>query len=122
MPTAVAGMVSPGRRLARERHTVAKLIAIYCRHHHRACGLCADCAALAVYARQRLDRCPYGTAKPTCANCPIHCYRREMRESIRAVMAYAGPRLMVRHPVLALLHALDGRFSGSAARPRSRTA
>jgi hypothetical protein len=31
-----------------------------------------------------------------------------MREKIRAVMKYAGPRMMVRHPLLAVGHLVDG--------------
>jgi hypothetical protein len=109
-------------RLARERRTVAAMIAIYCRHHHGGRGLCAACAALDAYATQRLDRCVYGAAKPTCANCRIHCYRREMREAIRDVMAFAGPRMLARHPVLSVFHLLDGRRHAPHGRPRARVA
>ncbi len=31
-----------------------------------------------------------------------------MREKIRRVMRYAGPRMLLRHPVMALLHMVDG--------------
>ncbi len=96
-------------RLARERRTIHAMVALYCRDHHRASGLCEECSGLAAYADQRLDRCVYGAAKPTCANCPIHCYKRSMREQIRKVMRYAGPRMLRRHPVLAMAHILDGR-------------
>lgn len=48
-------------------------------------------------------------AKPTCANCPIHCYKRDMRGAIREVMRYAGPVMLLRHPVLAIAHLVDGR-------------
>ncbi len=95
------------------------MIAIYCRRHHGGAGRCEDCGALEAYTRQRLDRCPYGAAKPTCANCPIHCYRREMREAIRTVMADAGPRLVLRHPLLALLHVVDGRRAAPRPGPRA---
>ncbi len=60
-------------------------------------------------ACERLDRCVYGPEKPTCFTCPIHCYRREMRDAIREVMRYAGPRMLKRHPILAIAHVLDGR-------------
>jgi hypothetical protein len=32
-----------------------------------------------------------------------------MRETVRAVMRYAGPRMIWRHPVLALAHVRHGR-------------
>jgi len=31
-----------------------------------------------------------------------------MRERIRSVMRYAGPRMMYRHPLLAFHHLIDG--------------
>lgn len=105
-------------RLARERRTIHAMLAIYCRDHHGAAGLCAACAALGAYADQRLDRCVYGPAKPTCVNCPIHCYKREMREAVREVMRYAGSRMMLRHPVLAIAHVLDGRRAAPQPVPR----
>ncbi len=107
---ATAGTPRERRRLARERRTIAAMIRLYCRDHHAAAaGLCGSCAALDAYAGARLDHCVYGPAKPTCSNCPIHCYRRDMREAIREVMRWAGPRMLARHPVLAISHLLDGR-------------
>jgi hypothetical protein len=97
-------------RMARERRTVEAMIEIYCRGQHSMNGaLCVECQALAAYARQRLDRCPFQEAKTTCARCPVHCYRPGMREQIRAVMRYAGPRMVYRHPIMALQHMLDER-------------
>jgi len=32
-----------------------------------------------------------------------------MRDRVRAVMAYAGPRMIKKHPVLAVKHLIDGR-------------
>ena len=40
-----------------------------------------------------------------------------MREKIREVMKYAGPRMMSRHPILALFHFIDG-FRKEAIRNR----
>jgi hypothetical protein len=86
------------------------MIRLYCRDHHAPTEiLCPDCAALSAYASGRLARCVYGEGKPTCAHCPIHCYRPEMRARIREVMRYAGPRMLLHHPVMAIRHLLDGR-------------
>ena len=62
------------------------------------------CAALPGNASQRRDRCPHGDNKPFCSNCPIHCYKPEMRQQMRAVMRYAGPRMLLSHPALVLRH------------------
>jgi len=85
------------------------MIDIYCRSHHGKTGvLCDGCSELAAYARRRLEKCPYGDEKPTCTKCPIHCYRPEMRQKTQEVMAFSGSRMTTRHPILALLHLIDG--------------
>lgn len=96
-------------RMRREQRTVELMIALYCRdHHHPEGDLCPDCRALRDYARLRLAHCPFQENKTTCGNCPIHCYKPALREKIREVMRYAGPRMARRHPMLALGHLLDG--------------
>lgn len=97
-------------RLRRERRTIESMLRIYCRDHHQPIegGLCAECAALHNYSQKRLELCPFQEKKPTCAKCPVHCYKPVERERIRVVMRYAGPRMIFRHPVLALLHLVDG--------------
>lgn len=86
------------------------MIHLYCRGHHNpeAGALCADCRTLLDYALQRLEKCPFQGNKPTCAKCPIHCYRPAERKRIRAVMRYAGPRILLYRPGLAIYHLLDG--------------
>jgi hypothetical protein len=87
------------------------MLRIHCRERHGWAALCSECQELMGYALCRLDRCPFGNDKPTCANCPIHCYKPTMRASAKVVMRYAGPRLIFRHPILALMHLLDGHRS-----------
>lgn len=109
--------LNPPQRLVRERQTIASMIDLYCHgQHNPQDGLCPECAALRDYAFCRLDRCPFGLEKPTCAKCPIHCYKPEMRAKVKEVMRYAGPRMILRHPVLSLLHQLDS-LRGRPARP-----
>jgi hypothetical protein len=97
-------------RMIRERETVEAMIGLYCHDQHStARGLCEDCEALREYARERLDKCPFQEGKTTCAKCPVHCYKQDMREQIRAVMRYAGPRMLYRHPIMALQHMMDRR-------------
>ncbi len=106
------------RRARREVETVGAMIAIYCRGNHGTeRELCADCLALREYTQQRVERCPLLADKPTCVNCPVHCYKLAMREQIRTVMRYSGPRMVWRHPVLSVFHFLDGRHK-SRARPK----
>jgi hypothetical protein len=97
-------------RLTRELQTVAAMIECYCSGVH-GCGdpLCVQCRELLDYATTRLERCRFGGAKPVCANCPVHCYQARMRDEIKRVMRYAGPRMLWRHPILTLRHFLDSR-------------
>jgi hypothetical protein len=84
------------------------MIGLYCRRNHRQdAGLCPECAALHAYAMLRLERCRFGADKPVCADCPVHCYRPDMRARIREVMRFAGPRMLLAHPLLAIAHLLD---------------
>jgi hypothetical protein len=97
-------------RIAREKRTIAAMVRIYCRAHHGTSStLCRECEALQSYAFCRLDRCPFGADKTTCAQCPVHCYKPAMRTQVKAMMRYAGPRMLLRHPILALLHQWDSR-------------
>ncbi|KPJ97234.1 MAG: hypothetical protein AMJ60_12215 [Desulfobacterales bacterium SG8_35] len=96
-------------RMKREQKTVEYMISIYCRDHHQTKGeLCTECRELSAYALIRLNNCPFQENKTTCGNCPIHCYKPGMREKIRAVMRYSGPRMLRHHPVLAIGHIVDG--------------
>ena len=95
-------------RLKREAKTMVAMISMYCRETHGSKALCGDCANLQEYALQRLEKCPYQEGKTTCVKCPVHCYQPEMREKVRQVMRYAGPRMLFKHPILAVLHLLDG--------------
>lgn len=106
------------RRLRRENKTVAIMIEMHCRDCHGGDDLCPDCATLVGYALRRVDGCPFGDEKPTCARCTVHCYRPEMREQIRAAMRYAGPRMTWRHPYLAAMHLLDRRRVPRQEKPR----
>lgn len=97
-------------RLARELLTITRMVGIYCSAHHEPSGtdLCESCGEFLEYAEVRLQKCPYGEDKPTCANCPIHCYKPARKAQAREIMRYAGPRMLLRHPLLTITHKLDG--------------
>ena len=83
---------------------------------HSTRPLCPECAALLDYALRRLDSCRFGNGKPSCRKCPVHCYRADMRERIRTVMRWAGPRMIFRHPIAATRHLLRELRSSEPAR------
>ncbi len=107
--------------MAREARTIEAMVAIYChdKHGSRGDALCESCQSLQSYAGLRLNKCPYQEQKTTCAKCPTHCYKLDRREEVRQVMRYAGPRMMWKHPYLAVMHLLvDGRRAKPVRAPR----
>lgn len=92
----------------REKATVSLMISLYCRKRHgMKAELCPECAELEQYARQRSDKCPFMETKTFCSNCKVHCYKPEMREKIRKVMRFSGPRMLFYHPVMAIRHVVE---------------
>ena len=95
--------------MQREVRTVEVMIRHFCQDRHQTQGmLCHDCQKLLAYAHRRLHHCPFQEHKTTCGECPVHCYTPANREKIREVMRFAGPRMVLSHPILALAHLLDG--------------
>jgi hypothetical protein len=97
-------------RIKREKKTVDAMIKLYCRNFHgQKKELCGECSELLSYSFRRLEKCPYGKSKPACVNCSTHCYNLEKRTKIREVMKFAGPRMLLYHPILAIFHIVDGK-------------
>jgi len=81
--------------------------------------VCAECADLLTYAEQRRALCPKDP-KPFCSHCDTHCYKPAMREQMRDVMRYAGPRSMFHgHAIDGIKHVIEGRRAKKAAEARS---
>lgn len=94
----------------REKLVVSKMIELYCRKNHHTKGkLCDDCQSLNDYAVMRSDKCPFMKTKTFCSNCKVHCYKPEMREKIRLVMRFSGPRMIFHHPVMAISHLVESK-------------
>lgn len=95
------------KKRLREKQMVTEMIRLYCRKKHGGRELCAECNALAEYARQRSDKCTFMEEKTFCANCRVHCYKSEMREKIREVMRFSGPRMIFTNPIIAIRHVIE---------------
>ncbi|MDE7265406.1 MAG: nitrous oxide-stimulated promoter family protein [Clostridia bacterium] len=93
----------------KEKRLIPVMIKKFCRGRHKTKGkeLCGECAELAEYALFRLSKCPYKINKKFCSFCKIHCYKPEMREKIKAVMKYSGPKMLFSHPVFAISHVVQ---------------
>jgi hypothetical protein len=103
-------MTSNNGRLKRERETIEVMIKMYCKHHHSFNNeLCEKCKPILTYAFQKIDRCVFGHQKPVCNNCVIHCYVKDMRNKVKEIMRYSGPRMMFHYPYLGIMHLIDKR-------------
>ena len=92
----------------KEKELVSQMIALYCKKNHKTNeGLCEECGELDAYARLRSDKCPFMETKTFCSNCKVHCYNPVMREKIREVMRFSGPRMIFHHPVIAVRHVIE---------------
>lgn len=84
--------------------------------------VCTGCAELLTYAEQRRAYCAKDP-KPFCSYCDTHCYKPAMREQMRDVMRYAGPRsLLSGHAIDGIKHVIDGRKARKAEQARNRAA
>jgi hypothetical protein len=98
------------KRIVREKKTIAYMIDLYCKDYHEMDKeLCAECRQFKDYAFLRLDKCPFQDKKSTCGKCTVQCYKPDMKQQAYIVMKYSGPRLLFRHPGLALHHIWDKR-------------
>ena len=70
----------------REKRMVSQMIELYCRKRHGSRS---------------------GEPKMFCSNCRVHCYRPDMRERIRVVMRFSGPRMIFLHPLAAIRHMVE---------------
>ncbi len=101
-------------KIEQEKETIGFMIGLYCRKHHKKEGkgkkeLCVECQELLDYTYLKIDRCPKMEEKTFCATCSIHCYPKVRRAQVREVMKWAGPRMILYNPRLAIKHVLDSR-------------
>lgn len=96
-----------GRKIEKEKKTIEKIIRLYCKYHKSVTGgtgMNSEYRDLLIYAKERLDKCPFGENKGACKNCPVHCYKPEMRKKIRNVMRWVMPRYIFISPLEFLRH------------------
>ena len=90
-----------------EKEIISLMINLYCRKNHKQNNICTECSSLLDYTFKRIENCPQREVKTFCSSCKTHCYKKDMREKIRKVMRFSGPRMIFYHPVLAVKHIID---------------
>lgn len=91
-------------KIEKEKRTIELMIKIYCKKKHKNKELCEECRELLEYAHKRLSFCKFGEEKTTCGKCPIHCYKKDMKEKVKKVMRFSGPRLIIYNPIELIRH------------------
>ena len=91
-------------RRAREIETVETMIRMFCKAKHKMGSLCPSCDYLVTDTKKKQELCPFGESKPVCSQCQVHCYQQKEREEIKKIMRFAGPRIIFRHPIMAMDH------------------
>lgn len=95
------------KKREKENAVVGEMIRLYCRKKHGGRELCGECRELYEYAQARVEHCPFMETKTFCSNCKVHCYKPQMREKIRTVMRFSGPRMLLYHPGMAIWHVVS---------------
>ena len=94
-------------RIDNEKRVVERMVKLYCKRKLHLPTIDDEHKALITYAHKRLAGCKFGEKKTACQHCPIHCYKPDMREKIRAIMRWAGPRMIIYDPIAAIKHLLN---------------
>lgn len=115
------------KQIEKEKSTLRLMVQMYCKHVHRSHAstaanpalaaslnhpnnphsLCPTCLVLLQYAEKRLDQCRYAAHKKACKHCLTHCYKPALRQQIKEVMRWAGPRMLLYAPWTAIRHFLN---------------
>ena len=100
-----------GAKRQNEKMVVSLMIRLYCKGNHgtKRGEICDECKELTDYSIARVERCPHMGTKSFCTNCKTRCFKPEMRERLRTVMRWSGPRMLFSHPVMAVRHLVETR-------------
>lgn len=102
-------MIKKNNSIQKETKTVNLMIELYCKKNHHSKLLCNDCKQLLKYSIERLNNCVHKMNKPPCSKCKIHCFKPLMRDKIRRVMQFSGPRIIYYYPLFAFQHFLQNK-------------
>lgn len=106
------------KKVSEDKKIISTMISIYCNgNSHKANeenkvkdDICPNCKRLQEYAYSKIDKCPKlkSGKKAICGTCKNNCYMQddELSNMMKAVMKYSGPRMILKHPLMTIKHAL----------------
>lgn len=86
-------------KVAFQKQVISEMIHLYVRRKLHLRQMPPEYVALEAYCLARLDACKFADAKPKCVDCKVHCYEPAMRKRVKEVMRWAGPWMLLYHPV-----------------------
>lgn len=92
----------------REKRVITEMVKLYCRKNHKERELCDECREVLNYSLKRIDHCRFMETKTFCSNCKSPCYSPKMKEKIKQIMKFSGPRMLFYHPLLVIYHIISG--------------
>ncbi|MGI6787136.1 MAG: nitrous oxide-stimulated promoter family protein [Acholeplasmataceae bacterium] len=95
------------KKVIKEKKTFDKMLKIYCKKKHSSTKLCTECVEIQQYAHLKIEKCPFISDKPFCAFCKVQCYQKDMKEKIREIMKFSGPKMIFRAPIQSFKHIMQ---------------
>lgn len=92
----------------REKKVITEMVKLYCRKNHKERELCDECREILNYSLKRIDNCRFMETKTFCSNCKSPCYSPKMKEKVKKIMKFSGPRMLLYHPLLVIYHIISG--------------
>ena len=98
----------PQNNVPKEKENIRKTFGIYCNANHGTTDnkLCPKCTALLTTAMLKIQRCPYGIAKPICDACETPCFGEVPTKEFRSIMKSGQKKMLLSHPLMAVRHKL----------------
>ncbi len=91
----------------REKKVISEMVKLYCRKNHKKRELCDECKEVLNCSLKRIDNCQFMETKTFCSNCKAPCYSPKMKEKVKQIMKFSGPRILFHHPLLVISHMLS---------------
>ena len=92
----------------KEKENISTTFGVYCNANHGTTDkkLCPKCTALLTTVMLKMQRCPYGIAKPICDACETPCFGENPTKEFRAIMKSGQKKMLLSHPLMAVKHKL----------------
>lgn len=94
------------KNVLKEKENIRKTFSAYCNANHNTKDekLCPKCTALLTNVMLKIQRCPYGMAKPICDKCETPCFGENVTNDFLKTMHGGQKKMRFSHPMMAIRH------------------